>query len=260
MSRMLFPTRSARSVLQRNLTYLRGSHTLIVVSGFVEPLLYLFSLGRGIGALVGDMPGPGGRILTYSAFLAPALLAGSAMNGAAYEVSNVHWKLREQHIYDGAVATPVTVPDIMLGELMFSVVRGAAYVVGFAVVMAALGFVTSWWGLLLIPAALLVSVMFGCYGLFVVSKARTWNDMEFLQLVLLPLLLFSATFVPLSAYPDALQWIVRATPLYHGVELCRGLAVGVVDWTMLVHIAYLVALGALLFAAAIPGFRKALTS
>jgi lipooligosaccharide transport system permease protein len=249
----------ARSVLRRNVAYLRGAHSLIIISGFVEPLIYLLSLGRGIGSLVGDVAGPGGELISYSAFLAPALLAGSAMNGAAYEVANVHWKLREQRIYNAAVTTPVGVVDIMLGELAFAIMRGAAYIVGFAAVMAAFGFVTSWWGLLLVPAALLISVVFGCYGLLVVSRAKSWNDMDFLEMVLLPLLLFSSTFVPLANYPNALQWAVRLTPLYHGVELCRALASGVLDWSLVVHVGYLVTLAVALFAAAAPGFRAALT-
>jgi lipooligosaccharide transport system permease protein len=249
----------ARATLGRNLAYLRGVHSLIIVSGFVEPVVYLLSLGSGIGSLVGDVAGPGGALISYSAFLAPALLAGSAMNGAAYEVANVHWKLREQRIYNAAVATPVGVVDIMLGELTFAIMRGAAYTVGFAAVMTAFGYVTSWWGLLLIPAALLISIVFGCYGLLVVSRARTWSDMDFLEMVLLPLLLFSSTFVPLASYPAALQWVVRMTPLYHGVELCRALASGVLDWSLVAHVGYLVTLALVLFAAALPGFRAALT-
>jgi lipooligosaccharide transport system permease protein len=216
---------------------------LLIMTGFFEPVFYLVGLGIGVGRLVGSIE-VAGQAVPYAEFVAPALLAASAMNGAIYEsTNNVHAKLFFK-TYDGTLATPLRVRDIAVGELIYALMRGALYALGFVVVMLALGLARSWWVLAAVPGALLVGAAFGAVGLVVVTFIRTWADFGYVEVVMLPLFLFSATFVPLDQYPTAAQWLVPLTPLYHGVELLRALTLGAVDAGILWHVAHLVAMAA----------------
>ena len=234
--------RTGRSwrLVERNIASSRGSW-LVFVSGFFEPLFYLLALGVGVGALVGDID-LGGETVSYRDFVAPALLAASAMNGPLYESGNVFYKLKYAKTYDGVLATPLTVRDIVLGELVYTLLRGTVYAVGFVSVMLVLGALDSPWAVFALPAALLVSAAFAAAGVFAVTLMRTWADFAFIEVATLPMFLFSATFVPADEYPSVLTWILPLTPLYHGVELLRSLTLGDVGWGILVNIAYLVAM------------------
>ncbi len=233
----------ARYVVGRNATAFRRAWVLLL-SGFVEPVFYLFSLGVGIGALVGDVTTDGGTRVSYAAFVAPALLAASAMNGAIFDSTyNVFFKLRYARIYDAMLATPLGPRDIAVGEVSWSLIRGALYSALFLVVALLAGVVRSWWALLALPAAVLIGLAFGAVGMFATTWMRSWQHFDYVTLAIQPMFLFSATFFPLSTYPEALQWLVRATPLYHGVALERGLMLGEVGWGLLSHVGYLLLLG-----------------
>lgn len=233
----------ARFVVARNVTAFRRAWILLL-SGFVEPVIYLFSLGIGLGALVGPVRTDGGTLVGYAAFVAPALLAASAMNGALFDATfNVFFRLRYQRLYDAMLATPVGPRDIAVGEITWSLLRGALYSAMFLLVALAAGLVQSWWALLALPAAVLVGFAFGAVGMFTTTFMRSWQDFDYITLAIQPMFLFSATFFPLSTYPDALEWLVRATPLYHGVALERALLLGEVGWGLLWHVGYLVVLG-----------------
>jgi lipooligosaccharide transport system permease protein len=212
---------------------------LLVVSGFFEPVFFLVGIGIGVGALVGDVSYDG-ELVPYKEFVAPAMLAAAAMNGAVYESTiNVFAKLKWGRTYEGILATPLGVRDVALGELTYALMRGGIYAAGFMVVMLAMGLVASWWAVLAVPAAILIGAAFAAVGLIGVTFMRSWADFSLIELVTLPLFLFSATFVPLTDYPPAAQWIVPLTPLYHGVELLRSLTLGTVGWSILVHVGYL---------------------
>ena len=234
----------ALRLVHRNLVAARH-YWLVVVSGFFEPLFYLVGIGVGVGALVGDVT-VGGRAVSYQEFVAPALLAASAMNGAVYETTgNVFFKLKYARTYDGVLATPLTVRDVALAELLFALMRGAVYSVAFVVVMLALGLVESAWAVLVVPGALLVGAAVAAVGLSAVTLLRSWADFAFVELLTLPMFLFSATFVPLDEYPEAVQWLLPITPLYHGVDLLRSLTLGQVSWDAVIHVAYLLGVLAL---------------
>jgi len=236
--------RGAAHLVERNLTVYRRTW-LIIVSGFFEPLLYLLGIGYGVGSLVGSVQAQGGGSTSYTVFVAPALMASSAMNGVIYEVTfNMFFKMRYAKIYDAVLSTPMGVADIALGEMAWALLRGTVYSIGFVVVMAALGLVLSPWAVFAVPAALLVAFCFGTLGIAATTWVRSWHDFDAIQLVLLPLFLFSATFYPLDAYARPLQVVVQLTPLYHGVHLLRGLTTGAVGAGLLLDAAYLLALGA----------------
>ncbi len=234
--------RAARLLVERNARASRnGLRTLL--SGFFEPVFYLFSLGIGIGALVGGVR-YGGHLVRYQEFVAPGLLAASAMNGAVMDSTfNVFWKLKYARIYDSVLATPLDTRAIAVGEVTWALLRGAGYAATFILILLISGYVTSWWALLALPAATLIGLAFAGAGMAATTWMRSWQDFDLVQLVTLPMFLFSATFYPLSTYPHGLRLVVELTPLYHAVALERQLLLGAVDAVALVHVAYLVALG-----------------
>jgi lipooligosaccharide transport system permease protein len=237
-----FGGRRADRLIERNLMVYRRTW-IVLVSGFFEPLFYLLSLGFGLGRMVGDVPGPNGPI-PYAAFVAPALLASSAMNGAIYDSTfNVFHKLKWAKTYDAMLTTPLGVGDIAVGEITWALIRGTLYAICFMVVMLLFGLVLSPWGVLIVPAAMLVGWAFAAVGMAATTYMRTWQDFDLVQVVIMPLFLFSATFYPITTYPEPLRTIVQVTPLYQGVDLIRGLSLGAVDPASLVHVAYLAVMG-----------------
>jgi lipooligosaccharide transport system permease protein len=183
--------------------------------------------------------------VSYQEFVAPALLAASAMNGAVLDSTfNVFWKLKYARLYDSVLATPLSPQAVATGEIGWSLLRGAGYAAAFLAVLLIAGYIVSWWALLALPAALLIGLAFAGVGMAATTFMRSWQDFDLVQLVQLPMFLFSATFYPVSTYPEALQVVVKLTPLYHGVTLERDLLLGSVGWGELVHVAYLLALGA----------------
>jgi lipooligosaccharide transport system permease protein len=234
--------RWARMIERNLLVYKHG--WLVLLSGFFEPLFYLLSIGFGLGQLVGDVTGPGGQQIPYQLFVAPALLAASAMNGAITESTfNFFFKLNYDKTFASILTTPMSPADISVGELAWALIRGALYAIGFIAVMVVLGLVRSPLILLTLPGALLIGFAFASVGMAATSFMRTWQDFDLIQLVILPLFLFSGTFYPLDAYPEALRFIVQLTPLYHGVDLLRSLCVGHLDGAIVVHVVYLAAMG-----------------
>src|SRR6185369_12143989 len=176
----------------------------------------------------------------YQLFVAPALLATASMNGAIAEATfNFFFKLNYNKTFESILSTPLGPDDIAVGELVWALIRGGIYALCFLVVMAIFGLIVTPWVLLTVPGALLIGFAFGAVGMAATSFMRTWQDFDLIQLVILPLFLFSGTFYPLDAYPDALRVIVQLTPLYHGVDLLRTLSVGIVGPSIVVDIVYL---------------------
>ena len=217
---------------------------LIIVSGFFEPLFYLLSMRAGLGSLVGDVS-VGGKSVPYDAFVAPALMASSAMNGAIFDsTGNVMHRLKYSRIYDAALATPMGPADVAVGEIGWALIRGQFYAMSFLGVMAALGLVDSWWGLLALPACALIGLTFASIGFVATTYMRGWADLELVTTATMPLFLFSATFFPISAY-GSWAWLVQLSPLYHGVALVRAANAGVWTASVVGHIAVLVTLSVL---------------
>jgi lipooligosaccharide transport system permease protein len=242
MSAYAFAGSRGRLLFERNLMVYRRTW-MIIFSGIFEPLFYLFSMGLGLGHFVGKVPGPGGRLIDYASFVAPALLASAAMNGAVYDASNVFWKMKYAKVYDAIVSTPIGPADVAVGEIAWALFRGFLYAVSFMVVAGSLGLIDSAWGLLALPGAVLIGFSFAGIGVAATTYMRTWQDWELIALFQLPMFLFSATFFPISTYPEAFQWVVRFSPLYHAIQLLRSLNLGVVGWTQAVNVGYLLALG-----------------
>jgi lipooligosaccharide transport system permease protein len=221
-----------------------GRYWLIFVSGLLEPLFYLLSVGLGLGVLIGKVPGPGGQPIPYRDFIAPGLLAVSSMNGAMYDSTfNVFFRLKYAKLYDAVLATPMRPRQVALGEIGWALLRGTIYAIAFTLVMVALSLVHSPWAVLDVPVAVLIGFAFAAIGMTGTTFMKSWQDFDYVILASLPLFLFSATFYPLSVYPRPLQVIIECTPLYQGVVLLRDLTLGVVGPDLLWRAAYLAALG-----------------
>ncbi|WP_312677740.1 ABC transporter permease [Microbacterium sp.] len=227
------------AVVQRGLIAARSSSWVVVLSGFFEPVFFLLSMGIGLGALVGDVETAQGITVPYAAFIAPALLAVSAMNGAIYDSTwNVFFKLNYGKLYEGMLSTSLGPLDVALGEILYALLRGLAYATGFMIIMQLIGLNLSWTAILALPAVLLIAFGFASLGMAVTSYMKTFQQMDWINFVMLPMFLFSATFYPISVYPGWVQQIVMALPLWHGVELIRGLTTGILSAGMLWHVLY----------------------
>src|SRR5271169_4988150 len=215
-------------------------HTwLVLASGFFEPLFYLLSIGVGIGALVGTVRFAG-HAVSYTSFVAPALLATSAMNGAIFDSTfNIFFRLKYAKLYDAALATPMRSGDVAMGEVGWALIRGGLYACAFMVIMLALGLVHSVWAVLAIPVALLIGFAFAGAGMAATTFIRSWQHFEFVTLATLPMFLFSTTFYPPSVYPRAIQLVIDCTPLYQGIALLRSLTLGYASPGLLWHVLYL---------------------
>jgi lipooligosaccharide transport system permease protein len=218
----------------------------VLISGFFEPLFYLLSIGIGLSKLVGTVVGPGGQHVGFTSFVAPALLATSAMNGAVMDSTfNVFFRMKYAKLYDAVLATPMRADEIALGEVGWALIRGGIYSIAFMVVMLAMGLVHSLWAVFAVPTAMLIGFAFAGAGMAATTYMKSWQHFEFVLLATVPMFLFSTTFYPLSVYPRPVQVIVECTPLYQGVVLLRGLTLGSLGPSALWSVAYLALMGAL---------------
>ena len=225
--------------MSRGLLATRSTNYWVVLSGFFEPVFYLLSMGIGLGAMVGTVATSTGEQVPYAAFIAPALLAVSAMNGAVYDSTwNVFFKMQYAKLYEGMLATSLGPLDVALGEISLALLRGAVYAGGFMIVMQVLGLNLSWTAILALPAVMLIAFGFASLGMAITSYMKTFQQMDWIAFVMLPMFLFSATFFPISVYPAGIQWIIQALPLWHGVELIRGLTTGAIGLDLVWHLLY----------------------
>ncbi len=190
-------------------------------------------------SFIGTVTDANGNEIPYAAFIAPALLAVSAMNGAIYDSTwNVFFKMHFGKLYQGMLSTSLGPLDVALGEITLALLRGGAYGLGFLIIMQAFGLNLAWTAIFALPAVLLIAFGFASLGMGITSYLKTFQQMDWIQFALLPMFLLSATFYPLSVYSEPVQWFIQALPLWHGVELVRGLTTGVIGPAMLVHVLY----------------------
>ncbi|HEY6608678.1 MAG TPA: ABC transporter permease [Candidatus Limnocylindria bacterium] len=235
----------SRRLVERNVLVYRHQW-IIILSGVFEPIFYLIGIGLGVGGIIQNVTLPDGTQVAYAAFVAPALLATAAMNGAVFEtIFNVFFKLNYAKTYEGVLATPMGITEIAIGEMLWALLRAALYAVAMFVIMLIFGLILSPWGVLMVPAALLVAAAFAAAGLAGTSYLRTVNDFDVpMGLIVMPMFLFSGTFFP----PEAvfvgglswIMWILELTPLFHAINLIRGLSLGDVGPALAWDFVYLV--------------------
>ncbi|MDP9069883.1 MAG: ABC transporter permease [Actinomycetota bacterium] len=218
----------------------RGS----VFSSFVSPMLFLAAIGLGLGGLVDDRTGTVGGV-RYLAFVAPGLLAAAAMQSAAGEalwpvMAGIKWV----RFFRAMVATPVSAADVYGGVVVWTALRTAMSASAFLAVATLLGAVPSPWGLAAVPAAVLCAVAFTApLAAFAATQETDALFPVILRVGVVPLFLFSGTFFPVDQLPGWLRPVAAASPLWHGVELCRAATTGALEaGPALAHVAVLSAL------------------
>ncbi|HZN20035.1 MAG TPA: ABC transporter permease [Micromonosporaceae bacterium] len=243
ITNLLAADRGVLRVLERNA---RANLRMwpLFLSGLVEPLLYLLSIGVGLTALVGPVSAPDGRAVSYEEFLAPAMLAVSAMNTAVINTTFVFFhKFKYAGTFDAMLTTPLDVRDMVRGELAWALACTTAYACVFLATMAAMGLTGSAWCVLAVPAATLIGFAFAGAGLGLATFMRSYVDFDYVHVVVTPLFLFSATFFPIDRYPSLLAQLLRLSPLYQGIALQRALVAGHLTPGLLIHVGFLTLMG-----------------
>lgn len=233
---------SAMRMVQRNALVYRHMWRGSVTFSFLQPTLFLVAMGLGVGALVqhGDTAMLGG--FTFLQFLAPGLLASSCMQTASFESSfPVTGKMSWQRNYEAVAATPMDIRDIVVGELAWFAVRIFTVATAFTVVMTVFGVARSPLVILAIPAAVLTGLAFSAAMMaYAATLKNSANFSIVFRFIMTPLFLFSGVFFPIARLPHALQVVAWFTPLFHGVELTRGLTLHTIHSPVwIVHVAYL---------------------
>lgn len=226
------------------------------IPNFLQPIVYLVGMGAGVGHYISGIEGA-----SYSMFIAPGLLAVSAMNGASVEGTyNFYVKLIYDKLYDQIVATPINEAEIMWAEILWAITRSFIYGVTFLIVAAGFGLVTSWWALGTVFVLPIIAYFFVAMGMaFSMSISTIDMFTYYFNLVLIPLFVFSDIFFSIrETWGEIGIAVANATPLYHGVQLCRAFMHGDFSWMLLWDVAYLIVLGALLHRFGFKRFMKRL--
>lgn len=248
-------------MVQRNALVYRRVWRGSLFSSFLQPSLFLGAMGMGLGALVdqsrASLPGN----VAFLDFLAPGLLAATCMQTASFESSYpIKGKLDWRRNYEAIIATPMRIVDVIVGELTWIALRLLTVAVVFTAIIVVLGVPRSPLAVLAVPAAVLTGLAFSAPIIAYAATCRRSNDFNVLfRFGITPLFLFSGVFFPISRLPESLQAVAWLTPLFHGVELVRGLTLSTLDprgWV--IHLGYLVGMLALGFVAALGAFQRKL--
>lgn len=248
---------SALAILRRHLRVFRQTFWSNVVFNFMEPFLYLSAMGMGLGAFVQDMEG-----MSYMQFIAPGMVASAAMWAATFECTYATFvRLHYQKTFHAMLAGPATVRDVVIGEVLFGIIKNIAFGLVILAVIAGMGQVRSFWSLL-IPVFLILPGM--VFALLALAYTGTIGHIDYLNyyitLIITPMYLFAGVFFPVASMPDWLQWIAWLNPLYHSVEVCRALVVGQAAAGLWLHAAALLVFAVLLYRIPVRLLEKRLIS
>jgi lipooligosaccharide transport system permease protein len=248
--------RFAASVAGRNARVFSKLWKGSLAPQFIDPLFYLVAMGYGLGTYIASING-----VPYRDFIAPGLIASSVMWSASFECTyNVYIRMREYQLYDAVLSTPVEVQDLVAGDLAWSSIRAVIYGSVFLSVVTAFGLIDSWWALA-IPLAIVIG------GLAFSTMAYTFTALipridlysYYFTLGITPMFLFSGIFFPFNRLPDWVEVAAWFTPLFHLVEVTRGLANGPGPM-VLVHLGILLAISVVLFAIPVRAVRRRLVA
>src|SRR5688572_23854499 len=241
------------SVWRRNMLVWRKLFAAAVLSNLADPLIMLFGLGYGLGALLPAVEG-----MSYIAFFAAGTLCSATMLTASFEsMFSGFSRMHGQKTWDAILYAPLTIDDVVAGEIMWAASKAwlsGATILAVAVVF---GLAASPLVVLALPVAFLVGLAFAAVGLIMTVLARNWDFFSFyMTLVMTPMTMISGVFFPAEQLPRPVLAVAQALPLYHGVELVRPLVAGRLPDHMLVHTAVLVAYAAVGYAIAIYFARR----
>lgn len=235
---------SVARVTRRNFLSWRRFYRASLVSSLGEPLLLLLALGYGLGRYVGTIDG-----VPYAQYIASGIIASSVMNVATFETTfSTFARMREQHTYDAIRATPVSLTEIMGGDVLWAALKCLLAASVISLVLLVAGLLSSPWAALLPVAGFLIGLPFGALGMCVSSRAQSWDYFTYyFTLGVSVMFFFSGIFFPLSALPLVVQVLAWCLPLAHGVATTRALALGGVGWETLLHVGVLAAYFAIAF-------------
>jgi lipooligosaccharide transport system permease protein len=238
-----FQPRLAACVWLREVDVYRKIYRSTILGGLADPIIYLLALGFGLGAYV-QLQGPGLEGLRYVEFIAPGLVASSAMMAATFEVSwNSYMRLHHEQVYAAMLTTPANAEDIVAGELLWAATRSLLYAVVMMAVLLAFGVVRSPLAVLVPPAAALGGLLFAVLGLSYTALVRHMDQLVFwFTLFITPMFLLGGVFFPVEGLPAAVQLLAQALPLTHLVAVVRALVLGTASPGTLLHLGYLAAL------------------
>jgi lipooligosaccharide transport system permease protein len=228
--------RFAFRVLRRNLTVFTKTWKTNIFFNFFEPLLYLTAMGWGLGSFIGEING-----LSYMQFIAPGMIASSAMWSASAECTYESYvRMHYQKTYHAIVATPVQLEEVVVGDMLMGVFKSVLYGSVILLVIAMLGLVPSPWALAVPLVLVLCGFVFAELGMIWTGIVPNIDSFSyFFTILVTPMFLFSGVFFPIEALPDAMRIVSWFLPLYHIVVLLRGLVLGSVTPSLLLHVAWL---------------------
>ena len=224
-----------------------------ILSNLADPLIMLFGLGYGLGALLPSVEG-----MSYIAFFAAGQLCTATMFTASFEsMFSGFSRMHGQKTWDAILYAPLIIDDVVLGEIVWAASKAwltGSTILGVAVVF---GLANSAWVLLALPAAFLVGLAFSAVGLIMTVLARGWDFFSYyMTLVMTPMMMISGVFFPAEQLPAPLLAVAKALPLYHGVQIVRPLIAGGPPPDLLLHLAVLIGYAAAGYAIAIHFARK----
>jgi lipooligosaccharide transport system permease protein len=246
-------------VWKRNLVVYQKIWKVNFLTPLLEPLFYILAFGLGFSGLIGDVS-YGGLRLSYTAFIAPALIATAVMWNAFFETTYGSFvRMYYQKTFDAMLATPLSLEEILIAEIVWSATKSAGAATIMMTVLGLLGFIQIPLGLLIIPLAFVGGLAFGAIGMFFTGITPTIDMFNLpIFLFITPMFLFSGTFFPVSNLPGWAQPFALAFPLYHLAELARRFSIGTCETPLVVSIGYLIVFFLFFMRLAFKAMRKRL--
>jgi lipooligosaccharide transport system permease protein len=230
------------AIWQRHLQVWRKQAGPSLMANFAEPLMTLMILGYGLGAFVGKI-----HDIPYITFLASGMICSSATNSATFEcLYSAYTRMAIQQTWQGILATPLDIQDIVLGEIIWAATKSLFNVVALLIVAVVLGIVPTWQALWILPIMFLVGICFAAMALIFTALAHSYDFfLYYITLFITPLTLLSGVFFPLDSLPSAIQMTVLWFPLAHAIKLTRPLMIGQsMNWNeILLHLSVIIGYG-----------------
>jgi lipooligosaccharide transport system permease protein len=248
-------SRRATAVWYRDVKVWTKFYKASILGNMGEPLLYLLAMGWGLGRMVGNVDG-----IPYIQFLAPGLICSTSMYAATFECTfGSFTRMTRQKTYDAILATPVSLEDIVAGEILWGATKGLLSGTAMLLVMSLFGLVTSWWSVLALGLVFLIGLLFASLSMIVTARAPAYDFFSYyFTLAIAPMFLFSGIFFPVSNLPAWAQAFAWFLPLTHGVSASRALFAGRIGWSVAVDLLWLAAFFAIAFIVALRSIRKRL--
>lgn len=222
----------ASRVWRRNFESWKDFAYASLIGTVAEPVFFFLAMGFGLGPFVDPIEGH-----PYIAFIAPGLVAATAMNSAAFETTfGSFTRLTEQRTYESIVMTPISVGEVVAGDILWAASKSVLGATVILAIMGLLGLLETPWALAALPLAFAIGVMFGALGLVWTALSPTYTFFNyFFTLVIGIQFLFGGVFFPLTGLPAWAMWAAWCLPLTHAVQIMRALTIGVPDQSLWIH-------------------------